>query len=371
MRTIEDLRKAAILVASLDREVADELLGQMDPCQAEALRLRDAGAAPCGGCRGIVHHQRLPGTAGVSSASTPAASRSPSAPLAERPAATPRPGVAPGSEPGSAGPLDSASERLIADCLCGELPQTIAVALGQLSSQRASEVVSHLPAAVQTQVLERLVEDVPSTELQSTDIRDEFHLWLSQQIQRSLHRAELAARLAVILEATHAGTRERILENVGQTDARLAKELQHRLSESTSGTRMLGVRLGNGVGSRLTKPLGVWSIELWRAPFPILAQIRGQVGLASMGDFEDSPAALSRILSSSDMGSRCRPAPTNSPVCTTGPKPPAIRWQPVRRRGRGSHRLPAACRTPTSPPSNRGRSRRRRRRPCGRSRGAI
>ena len=131
-------------------------------------------------------------------------------------------------------PLDSASERLIAECLCDELPQTIAVALGHLSTPRASEVVSHLPASVQTQVLERLVEGPPSTHLQLADIRDEFQLWLTHQIERSLHRAEMATRLAAILEATPAGTRQRILENVIQTDTRLAKELQHRLVSAAS-----------------------------------------------------------------------------------------------------------------------------------------
>jgi flagellar motor switch protein FliG len=203
----------------------------MDPCQAETLR------------RAVLTLPRVEAAEELTaikdflelsdpSVALPASPVFPSPRLAERSATSARMTVTPACEPSSASPLDSASERLIADCLCGELPQTIAVALGQLTPQRASEVVSHLPAAVQTQVLERLVEDVPCTELQLTDIRDEFHLWLNQQIQRSLHRAELAARLAVILEATHPGTRQRILENVGQTDARLAKELQHRLAVS-------------------------------------------------------------------------------------------------------------------------------------------
>lgn len=231
MKATDDLRRAAVLVASLDHEVADELLEQMDPCQAEILR-RAILALPrvevVEELATIKDFLELRG----SSASLPAVSLPPSARLADRPSTSPPTAVTAGCETGFPGPLDSASERLIADCLCGELPQTIAVALGHLSTERASEVVSHLPAAVQTQVLERLVDDVPSAELQLTDIREEFHLWLSQQIQRSLHRAELAARLAVILDATHAGTRERILENVVQTDTRLAKELQHRLAVS-------------------------------------------------------------------------------------------------------------------------------------------
>ena len=34
----EEMHKAAVLVASLERDVADELLQQMEPCQADSLR---------------------------------------------------------------------------------------------------------------------------------------------------------------------------------------------------------------------------------------------------------------------------------------------------------------------------------------------
>jgi flagellar motor switch protein FliG len=83
---------------------------------------------------------------------------------------------------------------------------------------------------VQTEVLERLVELEPSNAWEFPEIRIEFQQWLEQQIERSLHRAELATRLATILEVTHTGTRERILHNVAQSDTRLAKELQHQLA---------------------------------------------------------------------------------------------------------------------------------------------
>jgi flagellar motor switch protein FliG len=119
---------------------------------------------------------------------------------------------------------------LIAECLNDELPQAIAVALSQLPAQRASEVVAYLPAAQQAQVLERLVELDPARSWNFPEIREEFQHWLNQQIEGSLHRADLAARLATILDATHSGTRQRILHNVSASDARLAKELQHRLA---------------------------------------------------------------------------------------------------------------------------------------------
>jgi flagellar motor switch protein FliG len=221
----KDLRRAAVLIASLDRDLADRLLDQMDAQQAAAVRsavlmlTRVEPGEELAVIRDFLRKQ-----------DAPVATSDPAAPRSAESARRERDCLAARNDSTAPSPLESASERLIADCLCEELPQTIAIALGQLSTQRASEVVSYLPATLQTQVLERLVEDIPSAHPPLTEIRDEFQIWLTHQIERSLHRAELATRLAAILEATHAGARECILENVSQTDARLAKELQHRMA---------------------------------------------------------------------------------------------------------------------------------------------
>ncbi len=226
------LRKVALLVASLDRETADRLLDQFSEDGAQAVRnavlalstidgaeqrevIRDFLAADGRELNlrfpsALLPHGALPNTAAGMRAAAHVDADTPSKVAGK--------------------PLDRASERLIAECLCGEMPQAIAVALAQLSTQRASEVVAHLPATLQAQVLERLVEFDPANALDLPDIRDEFYHWLNEQIERSLHRAELAARLAAILEATHSGTRQRILHNVSNSDARLAKELQHQLA---------------------------------------------------------------------------------------------------------------------------------------------
>jgi flagellar motor switch protein FliG len=232
------LRKAAVLVASLDRQTADALLEQMDAAQAQAIR--DAimelpvieRAEELGAIREFMGSESVATSAGLAPSSQRQGEPSP---LDGHPAMT-------AHEDAACPALESASERLIAECLCAELPQTIAVALSQLSTQRASEVVAHLPAAVQTQVLERLVDDTPAASGAAADVRELFQQWLSQQIGHSLHRADLAARLAAILGATHSGTRERILENVAHNDASLASELRNRLAHSTCS----GERLGDG-----------------------------------------------------------------------------------------------------------------------------
>lgn len=233
-----NVRKAALLITTLDRESADHLLEQLPEEQSQCVRdailsladvdEREQHAVICEFLRdellGASSANRTLATLAAGNVST-----------GQRSACSAVPGGRGKGKDVAGGPLDRASERLIAECLGDELPQAIAVALAQLPTHRASEVVSHLPAAVQTQVLERLVELDPSCAWELPEIRSEFLLWLDQQIERSLNRAELASRLATILEATHSGTRERILHNVSQSDARLAKELQHQLGGPIPG----------------------------------------------------------------------------------------------------------------------------------------
>ena len=217
----DPIRKAAVLVASLDRDVADALLDQMEDAQADSIRNAIMGIS------GVDEHEELAAIREFLSRQGDAFTEVPVDEVVRRYDSA-------GSSEPSESTLDRASDRLIADCLCDELPQTIAVALSQLSTQRASEVVAHLPASVQTQVLERLVELEPTSTLELNDVRDEFQSWLNQQIERSMHRAQLAQRLATILDVTNSPTRERILDNVASSDARLAKELRHRVADATN-----------------------------------------------------------------------------------------------------------------------------------------
>jgi len=211
------IRKAAVLVASLERDAADVLLDQLEPVQADSIRHAVMSMPDIDGREEAATIREFLG-ARMGSVSNLDESGDSMSPTSEQ----------------TASKLDQASDQLIADCLSDEMPQTIAVALSQLSAQRASEVVTHLPANVQTQVLERLVELEPSGDLEKTDVRDEFQGWLDQQIERSMHRAQLASRLATILDATNSPTRQRILENVAINDTRLAAELRHRVEDASA-----------------------------------------------------------------------------------------------------------------------------------------
>lgn len=231
-----NVRRAALVVASLDRVAADRMLETMPPAAAQAMRDMMVQIADIDTIEQqqvmrdflqsdeVIHRHsegklpspavRVPRQVGGDAASIGAEER---------------------LEAMTEDALNRASERVIAECLSDELPQAIAVACAHLPAHRASEIVAHLPTPQQAQVLERLVELDSTSSLEFPEIREEFQEWFKQQIERSLHRADLAERLATILEATHSGTRERILHNISESDARLAKELQEQLAAIADG----------------------------------------------------------------------------------------------------------------------------------------
>jgi flagellar motor switch protein FliG len=236
-RSAHTLKKAAMVIASLDCDVADQILEQMPTHQSQWIRhylteLPTIDRVEQGrairefleqGSTAAVH-----GTSGWRPLTTvPDVAARPAA-LANHLLASAPSGVQ--SDEPETSLLAQVTERLIAECLNDEMPQAVAVALADLPTQRVSDVIAQLPASLQTQVLERLVELDPATTLELAEVRDEFHQWFNQQIQRALHRSQLASRLATILDSTHAGTREQILQNVQGSDARLAKELQQQMT---------------------------------------------------------------------------------------------------------------------------------------------
>lgn len=231
---VDRLRKVALLIANLDRDSADRLLSELPSDRAQCVR--DAVLALDGMdedesrevIREFLDETHLTEGQVLGTANQEAVE------AAERHAATVFERRASGSADTSTKDLiDRAPERVIAECLRDELPQAIAMALTQLPTQRASEVVSHLPAEQQAEVLERMVELDAAASREFVGVREQFQGWLHHQIERTMHRSDMAARLATILDATHSGARQRILHNVSHTDAGLAKELQHQLASTS------------------------------------------------------------------------------------------------------------------------------------------
>ncbi len=242
------LRKVALVVASLDAQAADRLLEQLPDESAQKVRnllltmstidLAEQRAA----IREFLGRERQ--AAPSANTGRPISDRRVATARESRPAiGAPHHGSShhgtshAGPAERTESPLDRAPERLIAECLRQELPQTIAVALAELATERASEVISYLPDSLQAAVLERLVEYDPTTALEWTEMREEFQQWFNEQLEHALHRADLAARLASLLEASHPETRQRILHNMAGSDQGLVREMQQQLMDAGSPRR--------------------------------------------------------------------------------------------------------------------------------------
>jgi len=220
--TTDGLRKAAILVDTLDAKTADALLGQMAEEQADQVRravLHLGQIDPEERHRVVAEFLR----------NAPDVKHSPPSGieldgrLAERLLDRGR------SSGGSAGPsastpfgrLRQAEQTEISRVLAGEPPQTIALVLSHLPPAQAGAVLALFPADLQTEVVRRLVD------LEETDpeILREVERGLEARLaQIPLARRRVAGAAAVdgILKATEKSASRQILENLSRRDPRLA-----------------------------------------------------------------------------------------------------------------------------------------------------
>lgn len=221
-----NLRKAAVLVASLDDERAGAILAQMSPEQARAVRsaLEQLGPLDPAEQREVIEEFFRIG---------------PLVPDAEpsgielnhlRPENTCRPqteGVD-GQKQNSDQPAAQSSlwhetsVEALASFLEQEQPQTIAVIISRLASQRAAEVLAVLPAEMQIEVARRVVDLDETDPAVLSEIEHGLLAWLDERAQAENRRTAGMTALAGILEAANPHTRAHILENLGHSNT--AKE---------------------------------------------------------------------------------------------------------------------------------------------------
>ncbi|MEN6452205.1 MAG: FliG C-terminal domain-containing protein [Thermoguttaceae bacterium] len=220
------VRKAAILVASLDPGAADALLARLTPEQAglvrqalddvqqpdadEQLRVIDEFCRirpmiPKDSLGGIDLSGLKPHTlfGGGDQASAVTAA-------------------------GSAAPFDflrDASDGRLAQLLAEERPATIAVVLSHLPPEQGGEVLARLAPALQIEVVRRLssLEEIdPETVRQ---IEQALESRLNEQSMASRRRAAGPESAARILAACDGGLRGQILDNLAVADRSLAEQL--------------------------------------------------------------------------------------------------------------------------------------------------
>jgi flagellar motor switch protein FliG len=231
-----NLRKAAILVASLDADNAAALLRQMSAGQAQLLQkaierlgpidpdeqaevieefFRIGPLIPVKEPSGIELDGRLPKYLSMPTHPEPA------------PRAEPQPDE---TRPAHGLPpfrfLHEAPARSLAPFLEREHPQTIAVVVSHLPADRAAEILAGLPADLQVEVARRLV-DLEETDPEILrEVERGLESWLCEQVRSDRRRTAGLTALANILGAAEPNAKQNLLANLARRDRHLAGKLR-------------------------------------------------------------------------------------------------------------------------------------------------
>ncbi len=224
------IRRAAILVASLDRATADAMLQALGPEQARRVRqamvdleqidpreqqkvIEEFFRAGPGLPRDYPPGVELDGRLARKLATS------------QPPHAT---GPASRATPADAPPfrfLHDAEAQKLARVLCGELPQTIALVLSHLPPEQAGGVLARLQPGLQVDVIRRLV-DLEETDPEILrEVEQALESRLSQQVHMQRRRVAGLKALSGILEASGDQVADQILDNLAAHDRPLADRL--------------------------------------------------------------------------------------------------------------------------------------------------
>jgi flagellar motor switch protein FliG len=215
-----NLRKAAVLLTSLDEERAAAILAQMAPAPAAAVRraMDRLGYVDASERDEVIEEffrlgPLLPArdAVGIELTDPRCAEFAALAPLDDRSHDTRYAGH-------MSDVLAEASAESLAAFLSREQPQTIAVLISHLSSRRAAEVLAALPSELQIDVARRVVElDEPDPAV-LREIERGLQTWLTQHAAAERRRIAGLTALGNILDAVPAGTRQHILTGLGHRE---------------------------------------------------------------------------------------------------------------------------------------------------------
>jgi flagellar motor switch protein FliG len=224
------LRKAAILVASLDQRTADLLLDQMAAEQADRVRrailhLGDVDPAeqdeiideffrigplvPDKHPPGIELDGELTGKLAIPVEHVRAA-------VLEEPVA---------DKPPFRFLHETGSETLL-PFLRRENPQTIALVAAHLPPERASDLLAQLPSGLQVEVVRRLANLDETDPHVLAEVERGLQAWLLEQSHHRRRRANGLAAVSAILDAAPSDARRQIMTNLTRVDRPLAGKLR-------------------------------------------------------------------------------------------------------------------------------------------------
>jgi flagellar motor switch protein FliG len=223
----EGIRKAAILVASLNRVAADAVLETLGPDRAKQVRQTIVAMdeiPPAEQIRVLNEFVRMspaqatPEMSGVELADCLAAeigmpanfySQESSAQATGRPFRR----------------LQDAKSEKLARLLIGERPQTIALVLSHLLPGQAGGVLVQFPAEIQVEVMRRLVDLEETDPAILREVEKALEARLSRQVRMQRRRVAGMEALNGILEESSSEVSSEILDNLAVSDRKLAQEL--------------------------------------------------------------------------------------------------------------------------------------------------
>ena len=223
-----NLRKAAILIRSLDADAAAKLLGQLSTSEAKSLRLAMQSLGPIDADeRAEVLAAFQQGTALPQPEATGGVELELSHAVA-LPAPPTLPEARPANKPFEF--LEHARIESLIPYLAREQSQTIAVVLSHFAPARAASVLAALPARLQAETIERLSQ-LGETDADSLQVIErELSAWLARQQPAKSHGKRRTDAIAAILAAADATTRGNILTNLAQHNRQLAEEVAPNLA---------------------------------------------------------------------------------------------------------------------------------------------
>lgn len=267
--TSTSLRKAALLLRSLDGDSATVLLSQLSAEEARAVReamraLGDVDPDEQQELREELRRSRpaqeLDVAYGVELDLSPEVDEMES--LIE--SLPPSPAISKPVQPFDW--LEGSDLPTLAAMLDREHLSTVAVVLSHLPPDRASQVLAALPFSRRTAALERLVDLGESDNASLEVIERQLADWIAVQKAERQRRADRLRSIQAILEHSPRGTCDSVLNDLARTNRRLAEEIGpvHR-QQATSGSwprQLAGLSYGERFDSGRQKASDTANIEL-------------------------------------------------------------------------------------------------------------
>jgi len=222
------LRKAAILVSSLDGPLADALLARLPAGEAAAIRRAAAElhhVAPGEAESLILEFRQVRPRATVSADDDVVFESSRNPRLPTEPVQPDLPDDGPEWDTQPFRFLSEADPRSLIPFLGKEHPQTIAVVLSYLPAERAAEVLVALAASLQIEVMRRLANLETTDDESLRVVENELRRWMEAQRDRQRQRKDGFGAVSGILAAACSSDRQRLLRNLRSANEALADRI--------------------------------------------------------------------------------------------------------------------------------------------------